>query len=107
MVVACTTDLIDPAVLAEVAIGAPLYAVDCDDDTRYAWVVVPDGDGYRLGQVRVDGPAEGADLTRRVHSITAESSIITHPEQDRVLTLDDLQQWIALGLRSRAPTWSA
>jgi alkylation response protein AidB-like acyl-CoA dehydrogenase len=73
------------------------YAVDCGDVER-AYVVVPDGQGYRLAQTRVDGATGGADLTRTLRRVTGGAELATVPGQQRALTSDDLAQWRALGL---------
>ena len=84
--------------LTDVATGPPAVAVDCGTDLDTAYVVLPEPGGYRLGQVRVDGPRQGADLTRGVRAISTEPAIKPVAEQNRLLTADDLLQWRALGL---------
>jgi alkylation response protein AidB-like acyl-CoA dehydrogenase len=77
-----------------------VYAVDGDDDIEAAYVLAPDDDGYRLALVRFDSEqgASGADLTRRVRTVSAGAPVEPVPDQDRLLTHDDLAAWTALGL---------
>jgi alkylation response protein AidB-like acyl-CoA dehydrogenase len=93
--VALSQSLTEPAVVN----GAPIYAVDAAPElVDTAYVLVPDGANHRLAQVRLDGAAEGADLTRSVRPIAAGASVVELPGQSRPLTPDDLVQWRALGL---------
>jgi len=98
-VVAFAPDLIDAAVVSGPATEIPLYAVDCARESRSAvYVLVPEGGGYRLAQVRVDGARDGADLTRRILPIPAGAPLLAVPDQSRVLTRADLDSWVTLGL---------
>ena len=82
-----------------VGTGRVVYAVDAaSEQVDTGLVLVADGDGYRLGQVRVDGAAEGADLTRAVRSVSAGAPVADVAGQSRLLTQDYLVEWTALGL---------
>ena len=99
-VVAFTSTLIDPAIVSDAVTCAPIYAVDSDDAINAAYVLIPEGSGYRLAAVRVDGgpdPTGGTDLTRTVRAIPAGSSAQRIADQRVVLTGDDLAAWTALG----------
>jgi len=98
-VVAFAPDLIGAAVVASAATEAPLYAVDHAAPSRAAaYVLIPDGDGYRLGLVEsADGASDGADLTRAVRAIPAGAPVRTVADSRR-LTRADLDAWAALGL---------
>jgi alkylation response protein AidB-like acyl-CoA dehydrogenase len=74
------------------------YAVDCGGDVDLAYVVVPDGKGYRLALARIDGAPGGADLTRVVRRTSVGAELAAVPAQQRHLTPDDLARWHALGL---------
>jgi alkylation response protein AidB-like acyl-CoA dehydrogenase len=99
-VVAWDAALTGAARVAGDATGAPLYAVDAaGEDIEVAYALVPDGDGHRLGIVRIDaaGAPTGADLTRAVLEIPPGTPVETAP-QGRLLMEDDLASWSALGL---------
>jgi alkylation response protein AidB-like acyl-CoA dehydrogenase len=74
------------------------FAVDGGADVDGAFVVVPDGSGKRLAQVRIDGASGGSDLTRSVRRVSPGAELSTVPGQTRRLTADDFAQWFALGL---------
>jgi alkylation response protein AidB-like acyl-CoA dehydrogenase len=100
-VVAFSRDLTRAAVVSGPATDAALVAVDhAAQGTVAAYVLVPDGDAYRLALVKAtaDGPGDGADLTRRVCSLPAGTPLIRVPDQSRRITRDDLAAWTALGL---------
>lgn len=97
-VVALSGTLVDVAVARGVTTAAPAYALDCAPDVDVAYVLVGDGDGYRLAQVRVDAAREGADLTRSVRSIPVGTALDDVAGQRRMLTTEDLARWCALGL---------
>src|SRR4029453_8025482 len=60
-VVAFSPDLIDPAVVSGPATKTPLHAVDCAaQGPTVAYVLVPEGHGYRLAQVGGEGGSDGA-----------------------------------------------
>jgi alkylation response protein AidB-like acyl-CoA dehydrogenase len=90
--------LTDAAVVADATTTAPIYAIDCATDVDVAYVLVPDGDDYRVAQVRVDGARDGADLTRAVCRIPPGVAVGDVEGQGRRLTADDVAQWRALGL---------
>jgi alkylation response protein AidB-like acyl-CoA dehydrogenase len=89
--VAFATSLTEPAIA-----GAPSVAVDAAaEQVDIAYVLIPDGDGYRLGQVRLETEADGADLTRAVRTIPAGAPIADVAGH---VTKNDLAGWTALGL---------
>jgi alkylation response protein AidB-like acyl-CoA dehydrogenase len=99
-VVAFAPGLIDAAAVSgPVTASGPLYAVDCAADSLSSgYVLVPERDGYRLAQVQIDSEGESADLTRAIRAIPARTPVHEVPGQRRILTRDDLEAWIALGL---------
>lgn len=98
-VVAFSSDLLDAAVVPGAATTTPILAVDhAAHGPVAAYVVVPDGDGYRLALVRADAAKDGADLTRTIRPIAAGAPVLPVAEQTRRLTGEDLDAWTALGL---------
>jgi alkylation response protein AidB-like acyl-CoA dehydrogenase len=100
-VVAFSPALVDAAITSDAVTSTLLYAVDGGDALDAAFVVVPEGAGYRLAQVQVDSGSNagsGSDLTRAVRSIAAGAPVQAVADQRRLLTGDDLAQWAALGL---------
>jgi hypothetical protein len=100
-VVACSPALIDAAIVSTEATSTPLYAVDCPDELDAAYVLVPEGSGYRLASVPLDRAREagaGSDLTRAVRVIPAGSTWHAVAGPRRLLTADDVAAWSALGL---------
>jgi alkylation response protein AidB-like acyl-CoA dehydrogenase len=98
-VIAFSTKLIDATVVTGRVTTTACHAVDCATESEgTAYVLVPDGAGYRLGSVQVQGASAGADLTRTLRSIPAGSSWIDVPDQRRLLTPEDLASCTALGL---------
>jgi alkylation response protein AidB-like acyl-CoA dehydrogenase len=98
-VVAFSADLTDAAVVPGPAPATRLYAVDCATGSPNAvYVLVPEGEGYRLAHAQVDGASDGADLTRRIRPLPAEAPLVAVPHQSRLLTRADLDSWAALGL---------
>ena len=99
-VIAFSANLIDAAVVPGPVTTTPIHAVDCATESPHAaYVLVPEGGGYRLAYVQVDGANnEGADLTRTLRPIAAGSPRIDVPDQRRILTADDLVSCAALGL---------
>jgi alkylation response protein AidB-like acyl-CoA dehydrogenase len=98
-VIAFSPDLIDAAVMSGPATDTPILAVDhAARGPVAAYVLVPDGDGYRLALAESDGTSQGADLTRTIRSLPAGVPLIPVPGQSRRLTRDDLDAWAALGL---------
>jgi alkylation response protein AidB-like acyl-CoA dehydrogenase len=97
-VVAFPETLLRPLLVRDASTGEPAYAVDCGTDLELAYVVVREGPGHRIAQVRVDGAPDGSDLTRAVCRVAAGAPLVAVPGQQRRLTPDDLAQWRALGL---------
>src|SRR5207247_5260972 len=93
-----TAGLDRAAVVAEAATSAPVYVIDADDALEAAYVLVPEGSGYRLAQVPVHGARTGSDLTRRVRVIPAGAAVGAIESSRRLLSRADLVQWSALGL---------
>jgi alkylation response protein AidB-like acyl-CoA dehydrogenase len=97
--VAFSRALTEPAVVAGPVTDMPIYAVDAaSEQVEVAYVLVPDRNGYRLAQVRLEGDAGGADLTRSVRPVPAGTPVLDVPGQTRMLIDDDLARWTALGL---------
>jgi alkylation response protein AidB-like acyl-CoA dehydrogenase len=98
-VVAFSPALTTAAVVTDAVTTEPVYAVDCESDAiDTAYVLVPDGEGYGLGRVFVDGARGGTDLTRAIRAVSAGTSVHAVDDQRRLLTADDLTEWAALGL---------
>jgi alkylation response protein AidB-like acyl-CoA dehydrogenase len=98
-VVAFSPGLVDAAVVSGPATTRAIYAVDCTSESASAvYVLVPEGGGYRLAQVRVDGANHGADLTRTIRPLPADAPLLAVSDQSRVLTRADLDSWATLGL---------
>ncbi|MBV8950665.1 MAG: acyl-CoA dehydrogenase [Actinobacteria bacterium] len=97
-IVAYTQSLTGAAVFPGAAGGATAVAVDGPADVDAAYVLVPAGDGFRLGRASADGPDEGADLTRAVRQITTGTAVDDVPGQACALSADELASWTALGL---------
>jgi alkylation response protein AidB-like acyl-CoA dehydrogenase len=99
-VVGFSPGLIGAAVVAGRATDAPILAVD--DGRRgsvAAYVLVPEGDGYRLALAQAEGASDdGADLTRRIRTIPAGAPVLPVADATRRLTPGDLDTWAALGL---------
>ncbi len=101
-VVAFAPALIDAAVVSGPVTTTPLYAIDsAGEHLDAAYVLVPDGAGYRLARVPVDGAAganHATDLTRQLRIIPAGAPVHAVRDQRRLLSRDDLVEWTALGL---------
>jgi alkylation response protein AidB-like acyl-CoA dehydrogenase len=98
-VVGFSRDLIDAAVVAGPATEAPIFAVDHGAQGRIAaYVLIPDGDGYRLALAEGERSSDGADLTRAISPLAAGASVGPVPGQSRRITHDDLAAWTTLGL---------
>jgi alkylation response protein AidB-like acyl-CoA dehydrogenase len=98
-VVAFSPDLVGAAVVSGAATQARPVAVDAAaEHPAAAYVLVPAGDAYRLGQVALGAASDGADLTRRLRSVPAGAAVSELPGQSRLLTRADLDAWAALGL---------
>ncbi len=108
-VVAFVPTLTGAAIVTGDTTDRPIHAVDSGDgvdgvDTGIgtgiggAYVLVPDGAGYRLAEVPVDRTPGGTDLTRAVRTIPAGTGVRPVGDQRRLLTAADLTEWSALGL---------
>ena len=100
-VVAFSSALVDAVIAPGAETSTPLYAVDGGEALGTAFVVVPEGSGYRLARVPVASAGDagsGSDLTRAVRTIAAGAPVHAVADQRRLLTDDDLAQWTALGL---------
>ena len=98
-VIAFAGNLIDAAVMPGPVATTAIHAVDCATESQdAAYVLVPEGGGYRLAYVQVHGANVGADLTRTLRPIAAGSPRIDVPDQRRILTAEDLASSTALGL---------
>jgi alkylation response protein AidB-like acyl-CoA dehydrogenase len=98
-VIAFSPGLVDAAVVSGPATDVPVLAVDpADRGPVAAYVLVPEGGGYRLALAEADGPSDGADLTRMVRTLAAGIRVRPVPDQSRPLTRDDLDAWAAVGL---------
>jgi alkylation response protein AidB-like acyl-CoA dehydrogenase len=97
--VAFSAALTEPAVVPEAATVAPTYAVDAAaEQVDAAYVLVPAGADFRLAQVRLEGVADGTDLTRAVRPVPAGTRLLGVSGQRRLLSGADLARWTALGL---------
>jgi alkylation response protein AidB-like acyl-CoA dehydrogenase len=98
-VVAFAPDLTAAAVVSGAATETRLFAVDCAAaGPAAAYVLVPEGGGYRLAQLALDAARFGADLTRTLCAIPAGAGLLPVPGQSRLLTRADVEAWAALGL---------
>jgi alkylation response protein AidB-like acyl-CoA dehydrogenase len=101
-VVACSPDLLGAAVVGGAATTEIMHAVDARAELDASYVLVADGPGHRLGEIRPADPAHGAssgsDLTRPVHVINLGAAVHEVAGQSRSLSADDLTRWYALGL---------
>lgn len=100
--VAFGPELLDVAVVEGTVTTERLEVVDLPvDGSERAFVLVRDGDGYRLAVVAVDDREprghRATDLTRTIGSVRSGAAVVEIPEQ-RGLTEDDLTAWAALGL---------
>lgn len=100
VVIACSADLSEVAVVDGTATTRPLFAVDGPISTSGAYLLVPDGDAFRLAHLPLDGASEkcGADLTRRVEEIPEGTPITVVEDAGRALTATDVVAAQALGL---------
>jgi alkylation response protein AidB-like acyl-CoA dehydrogenase len=97
--VAFSPDLLDAAVVSDATVPTPIHAVDCATAGSGAvYVLAPEDGGYRLAQLRLDGPRAGADLTRAIRTIPAGARPIPFSDPTRLLERADLDSWSALGL---------
>lgn len=101
--VAFSTALTDAAVVSGLVTTMPTFVVDASSEgADAAYLLVPEGSGYRLGQVRIvaapDARSGGSDLTRSVRMIEVGTTVQPIADQDRLITDEDLAAWRALGL---------
>ena len=98
-VVGFAPDLIDAAVVSGPVTTTPLHAIDCAaQGPATAYVLVPEGGGYRLACVQAGVASDGADLTRALRSLPVGAPVRAVPGQSRLLTRADLDSWATLGL---------
>jgi hypothetical protein len=98
-VVAFSPSLTGAAVATGEATATPSDAVDGGaESSDAAYVLVPEGSGWRLAQVTVAATRRGSDLTRAVRTVPAHAPVRAVADQGRLLTDDDLAAWDALGL---------
>ena len=101
-VVAFSAALVDAAVVPSTGATETIHAVDGGEELDAAYVLVAEGSGHRLAEVRIDSAdgvsSEGSDLTRAVHTIPAGARVHDVTGQHRLVTRDDVAQWTALGL---------
>ena len=89
-VIAFSADLIDVAVVSGPTTDTQILAIDhAAQGSVAAYVLVPDGDGYRLALSETDGTSDGADLTRTIRSLPAGVAVVRVPGQTRRLMRDD------------------
>jgi len=98
-VVGFAPDLFDAAVVSGPTTTTPIHAIDCAaaGPTR-AYVLAPEGEGYRLATVESDVDGNGTDLTRTVRTIPVGTTCVPVEDQSRLLSRADLEAWTALGL---------
>ena len=98
-VVAFSRDLLGATVVRGSATDTPILAIDCSPHRQVAaYVLVPDGNGYRLALAEAAAVGDGADLTRAICTLPAGIPLLPVSDQSRRLTRDDLAAWAALGL---------
>jgi len=98
-VAAFPPDLVEVAVVSGPATETPLFAVDgVAGRPAAAYVLIPEADGFRLATVDVEGPADGADLTRVVRAIPVGATPRPLADASRLLSRADLDAWTALAL---------
>jgi alkylation response protein AidB-like acyl-CoA dehydrogenase len=97
-VVAFVPALEDVATVRDGVTVTPLFALDVDRETERAYVVVPEGDAFRLAFAPVDARTLATDLTRALAEIPAGTPVQAVADQARLLTPADLAAWSALGL---------
>jgi len=98
-VVGFAPDLLGPAIVPGPLTHAPIAVVDAAAEGAIAaYVLIPDGDGYRLALAEGPGSGSGTDLTRAVRSLAPGVRVEPVADQSRRLTSDDLASWSALGL---------
>jgi alkylation response protein AidB-like acyl-CoA dehydrogenase len=101
-VVAFAPSLVDLAVVHGGTTAAPLHVIDGGGEVDSGFVLTPEGSGHRLARLGLDGADDssgtGSDLTRSVRTVAARAPVVVVPDQDRLLTDDDLALVRALGL---------
>ena len=98
-VIGFSPDLIDVAVASGPAMETPILAVDAaGQGTVAAYVLIREGDDYRLALAEAEGASDGADLTRSIRALPAGVPLHPIADQSRRLTRGDLVAWSALGL---------
>ena len=98
-VVAFSPGLLGAAVVSGPVTDTPIVAVDhAARGPVAAYVLVPEGVGYRLALAQADGASDGADLTRTIRPLPAGVPLLPVSDQSRRLTRADLDAWAALGL---------
>jgi alkylation response protein AidB-like acyl-CoA dehydrogenase len=101
-VVAFAPSLVDLAVVHGGTTAAPLHVIDGGGEVDSGFVLTPEGSGHRLARLGLDGADDssgtGSDLTRSVRTVGAQAPVVVVPDQDRLLTDDDLALVRALGL---------
>jgi hypothetical protein len=103
-VAAFAADLGDAAVVPDPTVTAPLVRVDdVGEPAGPAYVLVPEGAGFVLGETDAPTPDgtdrnTGTDLTRAVRAVAPGAPVRSVVGQQRLLTGDDLLAWSALGL---------
>jgi alkylation response protein AidB-like acyl-CoA dehydrogenase len=101
-VAAFSPALVEPAIVLDAKTTSRTFAVDCQGEVRHALVLVPEREGFLLGNVPIDSEDDprspGTDLTRRVRFVRPAIDVQPVTGQLRLLTQEDLRQWIALGL---------
>ena len=101
--VAFSTALTDAALVPGSVTTTSVCVVDGPSEhADAAYVLVPDGPGYRLARVAIEAAPEasggGSDLTRAVQVIPAGAPVQPVADQRGLLTHEDLAAWSALGL---------
>ena len=101
-VVAFSSPLVDAAVVPGDGTTETIHAVDAHGEGDVAYVLLQEGSELRLAETRIDvgsgAPSDGSDLTRAVHTIPVRAQVQSVSDQHRLLTVDDVAQWTALGL---------
>src|SRR5262245_42234369 len=85
-VVGFAPDLIAAAVVSGRVTTTAIHVVDCDPHSpATAYVLTPEGTGFRLARLQADAPADGADLTRALRTLPAGALATVIPGQSRLL----------------------
>jgi len=94
--IALSANLSEPAV-ASGALGHAAVALDAHGATS-ALVLVPEGDGYAIGEIVVGPSATSVDLTRAMASSPPGATVSPLEGGDRPLRAGDIARWHSLGL---------